>query len=325
MIPRQKVLFVSSPDPNLHPESEAVVTTTVGVRHDLRRFDYGADLASQFADVDVVLDLGGSFGTREMLHAARSVKLWQVLGTGLDHFDLGYWREQGMPVAYCPGPLSAVALGECAMMFILMLARKAPLLRPNVEAGRFYQPVGLELQDRSLLLVGFGASARYLALLAKAFGMRILAVDIAPPSPEEADAHGVEYAGTPADLDDLLPKADFVSLHLPLNADTHHTLDARRMALMKPTSYIVNVARGALVDEDALADNLTTGRLAGAAVDVFSQEPVPPDSPLLACPNMILAPHIAGGTNGTARRRAGLALENCDRIAQGLEPLHRVA
>lgn len=307
------------------PHFDRAVVREVGARHDLRIFDHTAVLEPQFREIDVVVDLGGSVGTREMLHAARSAKLWQVLGMGLDHFDLQYWKSQGMPVANCPGPLSAVALAESALMFMLMLARNYPLASANAHRERWYEPFGLELHGRTLGLVGFGASARELALRARAFGMRIQAVDLNPVSDLEAASYGIQSVGSPSHLDEMVPQVDFISLHLPLDANTRHIMDARRLSLLAPSACVINVARGALIDEDALVQALRQGKIAGAGLDVFSNEPLDPTAELLGLPNVVITPHIAGGTDGTALRRASLAAENCDRIAHGMEPLHRVA
>ena len=322
MSERVNVLYLPSPRSDDTAFFGDAVVAIVGERHNLRIFDHGEDLAPQFKGIDVVVDLGGSVGTREMLDAADGVRLWQILGMGIDHFDLEYWRKRGMPVANCPGPLSAIALAESAMMMILMLSRRYAELRTNIERSVMYGPVGFELVDRSLLLVGFGASARELSIRASAFGMRVSGVDVVVP--DDPSLFGAQSVVTPEQLDDLIPEADFVSLHLPLNEETRHTLDARRLSLMKPDSYVINVARGALVDEPALVAALSEGRLAGAGLDVFGEEPLPLGSPLFDMPNVVLTPHIAGATDGTARRRAEAAAENCDRVAQGLEPLYRV-
>jgi phosphoglycerate dehydrogenase-like enzyme len=301
------------------------VVKAVGKNHHIVVFDRDQEIAPQFEGVEVIVDLGGSVGTREMLHAAKSVKLWQVLGMGLDHFDLDYWRLQGMPVAHCPGPLSAIPLGECALMFILMLARRYHEAHELLREGVLHQPPGVELENQTLGIVGFGASGRELAFRAKAFGMKIEVNDVVAPTPEAVEHYGVSSAGGPERLDELLPRVDYLSVHLPLDEKTHHIIDARRLGLMKKSACLINVARGELVDEEALVAALSEGRLAGAGLDVFGQEPLPVDSPLLDLPNVVLLPHVSGSTDGTARRRAALAAENCDRVAAGLEPLHRVA
>ena len=325
MSKRLGVLFLPLPnEPNLFKPWGEDVVAAIGDRHDLRIFDHQRPLAPQFEGVEVVIDHGGSAGTREMVDAATSVRLWQILGTGLDHFDLDYWRSKKVPVANCPGPFSAVALAECAMMFILMLTRKFPASQANLKAGQFHEPVGMELDGLSLGIVGFGASGQELARRALPFGLKVSAIDIRDVGADEARAFGLQFAGKPADLDRVLAGSDILSLHLHLNPETRAMLDARRLALMKPTAFLINVARGALVDEAALVQALAAGRLAGAGLDVFGQEPPDPSSPIFNLPNVIATPHIAGVTDGTSRKRARCAADNVDRIAAGLEPLYRV-
>ena len=323
MVERLRVLYLPPPSQWRDPWQTDVIDA-VSSRHDLSLYDQTALLPAQFEGIDVVLDHGGSMGTRAMADVAGSVKLWQILGTGIDHFDLEYWRTKGIPVANCPGEFSGVPLAECALMFMLMLSRHWHQAQENLRRGRLYVPVGSELENRRLGLIGFGASARELASRARAFGMRISAVDIRDISPKEQRESGIELAGKPVDLDQILAESDFVSLHLHLNEHTRHILDDRRLRLMKPTACLINVARGALVDEKALLDALREGRLAGAGLDVFGQEPLEPDHPLLKLPNVVATPHVSGATEGTSRRRAACAARNVDRVASGLDPLHRV-
>jgi len=278
----------------------------------------------QFEGVEVVLDHGGSMGTRAMADVVGPLKLWQILGTGFEHFDLDYWRKKGIPVANCSGEFSAVPLAECALMFMLLLSRHWQQTQRNLRQGVLYLPFGDELDGRSLGLVGFGASARELARRAKAFGMRTSAIDIRDVSTDEQREFGLEFAGKPPDLDRLVAESDFVSLHLHLNGQTRHIMDDRRLRLMKPTACLINVARGGLVDEKALVDALSEGRLAGAGLDVFGQEPLAQDHALLRLPNVVATPHVSGQTYGTSRRRAECAARNLDRIAAGLDPLYRI-
>jgi phosphoglycerate dehydrogenase-like enzyme len=194
-----------------------------------------------------------------------------------------------------------------------------------LRAGRYYQPMGRELEGLRLAIIGFGASGREVARRAASFGLRVGAIDVRDVGADEAREYHLEFAGKPDDLDRTLAGADIVSLHLHLNAETRGLIDARRLALMKPTAYLINVARGALVDEAALAEALRAGRLGGAGLDVFSQEPPDMGAPLFSLPNVVATPHIAGMTDGTSRRRAQCAADNVDRVAAGLEPLYRVA
>ena len=256
--------------------------------------------------------------------AAGKVRLWQILGTGVDHFDMDYWRTNKIAVANCPGPFSAVALAECAMMFILMLARQYPITQANLKAGQMYKPTGLELEGLKLGIVGFGASGMELARRALLFGIRIFAIDVRDVGADEVREFGVKFVGKPGDLDNVLAESDIVSLHLHLNVETRHTINARRLRLMKPRAFLINVARGALVDEAALEAALVEGQIGGAGLDAFSREPPDMTSQIFSLPNVIATPHISGTTDGTSRKRAQAAAENVDRVAAGLEALYRV-
>ena len=323
---RLTVLFLPHPlGPSMFKPSGDDVIAAIGDRHDLRILDYDQPIAPQFEGVDVVIDHGGSAGTREMADAAGTVRLWQILGTGFDHFDTDYWRSKQLPVANCPGIFSAVALAECAMMFILMLARQYPVTQTNLNQGELYRPVGMELDGLNLGIVGFGASGIELARRAGPFGLKMSAIDIRDVGADEVDEFGLEFVGKPKDLDSVIATSDFLSLHLHLNEETRHTIDARRLRLMKPTAFLINVARGALVDEAALIEALAEGKIAGAGLDVFGQEPPDLDSAIFSLPNVIATPHISGGTDGTSRKRASAAAENVDRIAAGLEPLYLIS
>jgi D-3-phosphoglycerate dehydrogenase len=291
-------------------------------RHEILVFDHDPALAPQFRDVDVVVDPGGAAGTRPMADAATSVQLWQIVGTGFDHFDLDYWQSKHIPVANCPGIFTAVPLAEGAVMFMLMLARRYPVSQQALQEGTMYQTFGRELEGCRLCLIGFGASARQLARFSLAFGMRPSAIDIRDIRQDEARDFGLEVVGKPSDLDRLLTVSDFVSLHLHLNSETHHIIDARRLGLMKPTAFLINVARGALVDEDALRVALVNGGIAGAGLDVFEREPPRPDDPLLHLPNVVSTPHTAAATDGTLSRRAECVAQNIDRIANGQQALY---
>jgi len=322
MANRLKVIYLKGTSDD--PTWEREVVAAVGSKHDLRILDRSEPLEPQFADVDAVLDLGGSYGTREMLDAAPNVRFWQIMGTGIEHFDLDYWATRPVPVSNCPGPMSAIALAEHAMLLMMLVRRDYAQQQRNLANGVLYKPTGFELDGQTLLCIGFGASARELSRRAKAFGMRVLATDIVEVDTATRQEWGAD-AVYPADqLDELIPQADVVSLHLHVTPETRHTLDARRIGMMKPTSIIVNVARGALVDEDAMIAAVKEGRIAGAGTDVATQEPPDPASALLNTPGILVTPHTAGVTDGTARRRAEGSAENLDRVAAGLEPLYRV-
>ena len=319
---RLKVLYL--PMPNMDPIWQEEVVKAVSPGHDLAIYDKDRPLANQFAGVEAVLDMGGSVGTREMYDAATDARLWQIIGTGLDHIDVAYMKTRDFAVAHCPGQFSSVALAECAMMYILMLTRRFHEAQADFRAGVMYKPMGIKLEGKVLGIIGFGSSGQELARRARPFGMRIRAVDVRPIEPAILEELQPEFIGSPSDIDDITRESDFLSLHLHLTPETRHIIDARRIALMKPSACIINIARGALVDEAAMHEALLSGRIGGAGLDVFAQEPADPTLPVYGLPNVVVTPHIAGGTDGTARKRAEAAAENVDRIAQGLEPLYRV-
>ncbi|MBT5872736.1 MAG: hypothetical protein HOH43_04905 [Candidatus Latescibacteria bacterium] len=300
------------------------VVSSVGARHHISVYDDTKPLAPQFAGIDVVIDQGGSVGTREMMDAAVDTRLWQILGTGFDHFDLEYIKRKEIPVANTPGQFSSVALAETAMMLILMLAHKYRESYTTLHSGIMYEPIGIEVGQQTLGILGFGASGQALAIRAKAFGMRILATDVRPIEPEVLDSIQPDFIGSPDDMDRIVAESDYLSLHLHLNAETRHLVNTRLLGLMKPTASLINVARGALVDEGALFQALTNGDIGGAGIDVFSQEPPDTDHPVFQLPNVVFTPHIAGCTDGTSRRRAACAAENVDRVAANQPPLYRI-
>jgi len=319
---RLKVLFLPLESVGAVWQEEVVKAATPG--HDLAIYDGSKPLAEQFDGVEAVLDIGGSVGTREMYDAAKDARLWQILGTGLDHVDLAYMKTKGFAIANCPGQFSSVGLAECAMMFILMLSRRFHEAAANFKAAILYKPTSLELEDKVLGIIGFGASGRELARRARGFGMRIQAIDVRPIEPAILEELQPEFMGSPEDIDRVVGESDFLSLHLHLTPETHHIIDARRLGLMKPSACIINVARGALVDESALYESLLNGRIGGAGLDVFSREPPEPALPVYQLPNVVVTPHVSGATTGTARKRATAAAENLDRLSRGLEPLYRV-
>lgn len=289
-------------------------------------FDRDAPSEPQFEGVAVVVDQGGHATQAQIDAGAHAgVKLWQVLGTGLDHTEVDHIHARGIMLANTPGQFSATALAEHALLFVLALAKRLPEAARNCAAGRMYMPVSDEISEQTLGLVGLGASARELAKRAHALGMRVQAVDVLAPSDAELAELGVERFSGLDGLDELLGSSDYVSLHVPLNERTRHMIDARRLALMKPTAALVNVARGRIVDEDALVQALREHAIAGAGIDVFGEEPLTSANPLLALENVIVTPHTAGVTRGTSRRRSRVCIENALRVLAGEEPLYRVS
>ena len=250
---RLEVLFLPHPVAAIATPWTTDVIEAVSARHNLRIFDRAQPAAPQLAGIEAIVDLGGNISPDLLAAAADAgVKFLQVQTTGLDHVDVEGILNTGLLLAHCPGQLSSVALAQSAMMFILMHAHRYGEARRNFDAGRLYSPTGVELEGLTLGLIGFGASAQDLARRAKPFGLRILAIDIRPIEEEILAEIQPEFLGGPEDGDRVVAESDYLSLHLHLTPETRHTIDARRIGLMKETACLINVARGALVDEDAL-------------------------------------------------------------------------
>jgi len=296
----------------------------IGDAHDLALFDASKSVGPQFEGIEVVVDSGGC-GTREMMDAATDCKLWQLVTSGVEHCDTEYLRQKGVMITYCPGPQSGVALSECAMMFMLLLARTYNKCQDYFQDKKVYAPMVGDVEGKTVLIVGFGAAGQALARRAKAFDMTVWAVDIRKFDQEMIDDIQPDFLGmTDDDLDRLLPECDFLSLHLHLHEGTHHIIDARRLGLMKNSACFINVARGGLVDEKALHDALLNGSLWGAGIDVHDPEPADPTLSVYQLPNVYVSPHVAGETYGTAMKRHASMIENINRFAEGREILNRI-
>jgi phosphoglycerate dehydrogenase-like enzyme len=219
-------------------------------------------------------------------------------GSGLDNVDLDATSARGVTVAATAGA-NARSVAELTIALVLALARHVVAHDSLVRSGSWARRSGIELDGKRLGLVGFGAIGRIVALLAQGLGLTTVAHD---PAVAEAEVELME-------LDELLASSDVVSLHLPLDERTRGLLGARELALMRPGALLVNTARGGLVDEAALADALRSGRLGGAAFDVFVEEPLPVDSPLLELESFVASPHAGAATADAARRASLLAVD----------------
>lgn len=244
--------------------------------------------------------------TRAVIEAAPRLKVIAQFGAGLEGVDLEAARERGVAVRNVAG-VNAQAVAELAAFLMLALARKLPLHARSFERRVVGDPPGTELSGKTLGIVGLGASGRALARIARGLGMDVIALRRMPAT-DDPDA---SWVGGPGDLDTLLARADYVSLQAPLGADTRGLIDARRLALMKPTAFLVNVGRGALVDRDALLAALRERRIAGAGLDVYWEEPPDPADPLFALDNVVATPHLGGVTDEALHRIA-------DRVAATL-------
>ena len=244
---------------------------------------------------------------------------------GVDHVDLAAATARGIPVGFTPGVLTETT-ADLAFALLLAAARRIGEAERWLRAGRWtwehrWEPnllLGRDLHGATLGILGVGAIGLAMARRARGFGMQVLGWSRRPKP--EAEAQGVAFAP----LGDVLAASDFVSVHVALAPATRHLIDAAALARMKPGAVLVNTARGGVVDEPALVEALREGRLAAAGLDVFADEPLPPDHPLLALENVVLTPHIGSASVATRTRMADLAVEN---LLAGLagRPLPRCA
>ena len=252
--------------------------------------------------------------------AAPKLKLVQLLSAGYDDVDLEAARRAKVPVSN-NGGANAISVSEHALMLMLAVYRRVIWQHGNVAGWRWRgngpAPRMYEVYDKTLGIIGLGIIGQKVARLGKAFGMRVQYYDIARLPEHEEDALGVRFRL----FNELLRTSDIVSLHVPLNDSTHHLVGEKELALMKPDSIIVNTSRGPVIDEAALTRTLADHKIFGAGLDVFDQEPPPPDNPLFKLDNVLLTSHFAGPTwdNHVARFRN--AFDNVQRVHRGEKPL----
>jgi len=250
---------------------------------------------------------------------APKLRLAQVPGHGYDHVDLDAASRAGVPVCtVASSGAESHTVAEMALLLAGVASRRVLAGDAAVRSGRwgtqemlFGAGGVLELAGKTLGIVGYGRIGRELATRARAFGMRVLYTDVV-----RTDDVDIEFR----ELDQLLAESDVVSLHAPLTPETKHLINDDTLRKTKPGAVLVNTARGPLVDADALARALRSGRIRAAAIDVFDPEPPPPDSPLLEFENVVLSPHMAGVTQESVMRILGAALENCRRVERGEDP-----
>jgi len=275
--------------------------------------------ADEMVDTDVLLHVLEPV-TRAVINAAPRLKLIQKIGVGVNTIDLEAAKAKSVAVANMPGTNSQ-AVAEQTLMLMLAALRRATDFDRKTRQGlgwrmppEVFDQVG-EVSGRVVGLVGYGAIPQCLAPVLKALGATVLYTARSPKPDAEAAFVGLE---------ELLSRADIVSLHVPQTPETEKMINAKALASMKPGGVLVNTARGGLVDEPALVDALESGQLRAAGLDVFTQEPVAADNPLLKLDNVVLAPHAAWLTPETLARSIGVAMENCRRIRDGESLLHRV-
>jgi D-3-phosphoglycerate dehydrogenase len=276
------------------------------------------DLIDRVVNVDAIL-VGTTPITERIIEGARVLKVVSRRGVGYDNIDLAALRRRKIPLTIV-GSANATTVAEHTLCFILALGKQAIAYDRATRAGnwRFRESLlAMDLLGKTLLLVGFGRVGRAVAIRATAFGMHVAVYDPLVP-----DAVFGEFRVEPVmDLLHGLAICDFLSVHVPLIPQTAGLIGRKELAAMKSTAFVISTARGGVVDEDELVNALRMGLIRGAGLDVFKEEPLPPNHPLLGLENVILSPHAAALTEECAQRMDEVAARNClDAIDGKLDP-----
>lgn len=249
----------------------------------------------------------------EVQDAASSLKVICKHGVGTDNIDIAYATARGIPVLFTPGSNTQSA-AEHALGLVLSLTRSITRENMRVRNGTFEKKRydGIELAGKTLGLLGYGRIGKKLAQLVEPFGLEVLVFH--PSACEEAAPPHVHRASTP---EEVFERSDIISLHCSLNDSTRGMINRESLKMMKSGVYLINTARGAIIRQDALIEALATGRVAGAALDVFEEEPLPKDHPLLSQDNVIVTPHVAGISDRSFIRMGLTAVQNVLAILNG--------
>ena len=273
------------------------------------------EMKAALPGTDYLVGFVQQYVTPQLFKDAPKLKLVQLLSAGYDRADLEAARKSKVPLCN-NGGANSVAVSEHALLLMLAVSRRLITQHRNVTAGRWQgnaPPTLHELRDKVLGIVGLGTIGKKVARLALAFGMAVHYYDIKRLSEAEEDALGVRFRLLP----EILRGSDILSLHVPLNESTRAMIGAGELAVMKPSAIIVNTSRGPVIDEKALNAVLAAGKLFGAGLDVFDEEPTPPDNPLLKLDNVILTAHLAGPTFESNITRLRNGFDNVQRVARG--------
>jgi len=271
------------------------------------------ELARAIPGIDAVIAGGDKF-ERSVFERADRLRVVSRWGIGVDAVDLQAATDHGVVVTNTPG-LTAGAVADFTFMLMLALARRLCTCMDTMRDCRWDEIGGVDVWRKTLGLIGFGAIGRAVARRAQGFEMRVLAHDVTP----DHDAAGALDVNL-VELDELLKESDFVSLHASASDENEGLIGSRELALMKPSAYVINTARGRLVDESALAEALHSGRIAGAAMDAHRSEPPEPDYCLAGAPNCILTPHSAFNSAETVEAVNRAVAENALTVLRGGRP-----
>ncbi len=279
------------------------------------------ELIARIKEAEVVINIRAyTHLNKAVLASCRKLKLISIWGTGTDNVDLESARKLGITVTNTPGA-NALSVAEHTIAILLSLARQIPLLDREVRSGNWPRVEMVQLSGKVLGLFGLGAIGRHVARMAKGLGMDVIAWTF-HPSPERAKESGVRFVSRKK----LLESSDVVSLHLLLTDETRGFLKKEDFDSMKPTAFFVNTARAGLVEPEALYEALRSKKIAGAALDAYDQEPLPPAHPLTTLPNVVFTPHNAGMTPEAIIHGLMMAVENVEAFlaGKGIHPAYVV-
>jgi D-3-phosphoglycerate dehydrogenase len=273
------------------------------------------ELINKIKDFDAIIVRSRTKVTRDVIEAAEKLKIIARAGVGVDNVDVQAATEKGIMVVNAPESTS-ITVAEHAMGLIMSLARKISIADKSVKEGKWEKSrfMGIELNGKTLGIIGMGRIGTQVAIRAKAFGMEILVYD--PYITEEA---GAELGVTVADLDYVLRNSDVMTVHVPLTPETKHLIAKPEFEIMKENAFIVNCARGGIIKEDDLYDALKSGRIGGAGLDVFEKEP-PEGNPLMELDNLVATPHIGASTKEAQRDAAIIVANEVKKVFMGEAP-----
>ena len=285
---------------------------SAGIEVEIRLGLSGPDLAATLLEFDAVIVRSQPKITAAVLESPGKLRAIARAGVGVDNIDVPAATRKGIVVMNTPGG-NTVSAAEHTVALMFALSRKIPAADAVMKAGGWDRNkfVGTQLTGKTLGVVGLGRIGREVARRAKGLDMTVVALDPFVTAAKAAEL-GLETATT---LDELLPRVDYLTIHVPLSAETKSLVGARELGLMKKTACVLNVARGGIIDEAALAEALNSGTIAGAGVDVFTTEPATPDNPLLKAPNIVLTPHLGAST---VEAQENVAVEAAQLIADFL-------
>jgi phosphoglycerate dehydrogenase-like enzyme len=303
---------------------EEMIARILGREFVIEEFDPALSLAQQVDHVHVLL-VRSLPVTREVIDAAPHLRLIQRPGVHLEAVDVGYASARGIPVCNVPATLThgGSDVAEHVMFLALALAKRYREAVVSLGARRIGAPSTHVLRGKIFGLVGLGRTGSAVVGMARGFGMRVWAVK-RTVTEGMREAMGLEWLKTYHHLPELLRESDFISLHVPLNQETAGLIGPAEIDLMKSSAFLINVARGRVVDRAALLAALREQHLAGAGLDVFWDEPIDPDDSLLALPNVIATPHVANMTLETIETIARVAADNIRRVQAGLPAMHQI-